>query len=251
MACTWLHLSDFHLRTGDPYDRDVVLPALVQSVRRFRGEGRAPDAVFATGDLAFSGKPQEYALVTAFFDELLDGAGLGRDRLIVVPGNHDVDREAGIGLARTLFSREQADAYFTPGRPWPHLSLKQGAFWDWYADYFRGIRQRPVSTCGPVEILEVGRVRLGLLPINSALFCQDDHDHAQLWIGRRPLGAAAEELQRCDADLRVVLIHHPLDWLADLERTNIRAKLNENADVLLRGHLHDTDVSQVISRRVR
>ena len=32
MPITWLHISDFHIRAGDPYDRDVVLRALVKSV---------------------------------------------------------------------------------------------------------------------------------------------------------------------------------------------------------------------------
>jgi hypothetical protein len=31
MHLTWLHISDFHIRGGDPYDRDVVLRALVKS----------------------------------------------------------------------------------------------------------------------------------------------------------------------------------------------------------------------------
>jgi hypothetical protein len=35
MNVTWLHVSDFHFRGGDPYDREVILRALVQSVKRF------------------------------------------------------------------------------------------------------------------------------------------------------------------------------------------------------------------------
>jgi DNA repair exonuclease SbcCD nuclease subunit len=110
MSLAWLHLSDVHVRGGDSYDRDVVLRALVGSVRRFREDGRRVDLVFMTGDVAHSGKASEYALATAFFDDLLAAAGLGRRQLFVVPGNHDVDRESGIGLARTLTSREESDA---------------------------------------------------------------------------------------------------------------------------------------------
>lgn len=105
MNVTWLHVSDFHFRGGvSPYDRQVILRALVQSVRRFRDTGRVPDVIFATGDVAYSGKAQEYALATEFFDDLLEAAGLDRRRLHLVPGNHDVDRTRGVGLARTLES---------------------------------------------------------------------------------------------------------------------------------------------------
>jgi hypothetical protein len=97
---------------GDSYDRDVVLGALVRAVRRFRERGRSPDVVFATGDVAFSGKSGEYEIATAFFDEVLDAAGLERRDLFVISGNHDVDRDLGVGLARSLASREEADRYF-------------------------------------------------------------------------------------------------------------------------------------------
>jgi hypothetical protein len=89
MNVTWLHVSDFHFRGGDPYDRDVVLRALVQSVKRFRDAGRAPDVIFSTGDVAYSGKDQEYALATQFFDDLLEAVRLDRRHLYLVPGNHD------------------------------------------------------------------------------------------------------------------------------------------------------------------
>src|SRR5262245_49447403 len=85
MTVTWLHISDFHIREGDPYDRDVVLRALVKSVQAFRDRGRVPDVIFATGDIASKGKAQEYPLATTFFDALLAAAGLERRHLFYHP----------------------------------------------------------------------------------------------------------------------------------------------------------------------
>ena len=109
MRVSWLHVSDFHIRSGDPYDRDVVLRALIKSVENYRAGGRAPDLLFATGDIGYSGKTEEYRAATVFFDDLREAAGVEKHRLFVVPGNHDVDRDLGVGLARTLASREDAD----------------------------------------------------------------------------------------------------------------------------------------------
>jgi hypothetical protein len=47
-----------------------------------------------------------------------------------------------------------------------------------------------------VEAAEVPAGKIGILPINSSLFCQDDNDHAKLWIGRRCLDSAIRELQQ-------------------------------------------------------
>jgi predicted phosphodiesterase len=243
MSIRWLHVSDFHIHAGSSYDQQVVLRALIESVARFRRQGREPDLLFATGDVAFRGKVAEYESATAFLDALLDAAGLDRSRLFVIPGNHDVDRGMGVGLARTLGSHEEADAYFSPQVPKPHLKQKLGAFIEWYGRYFDGIRQiREDSTCGPVEVVEVKGCRIGVLPLNSALFCQGDDDYGKLIIGRRSLDAAIAELRMQVTDLRVALIHHPLDWLSEVEQTHITAVLQENVDVVLRGHLHDTNV---------
>jgi 3',5'-cyclic AMP phosphodiesterase CpdA len=242
MTLTWLHVSDFHFRDSDPYDRDLVLRSLVKAVERFGRNGRRPDLVFATGDVAFSGKAGEYKLATRFFDDLINAASLQRCRLFVVPGNHDVDRPRGTGLARTLQSREEADTYFGPYTPLHHFS-KQDAFVAWYNRYFEDIRSFPrKSTCGPVETVDVRGVKIGVLPINTGLFCQDENDHEKLWVGRRCLDAAMEELQRINASITMAIFHHPLDWLHPIERSNIRRKLLQRVDFLLRGHLHETEV---------
>ena len=251
MSVTWLHISDLHLRGGDSYDRDVVLRALVASVGKFRESGRKPDLIFTTGDVAHGGKEEEYKLATTFLDALLKAAGLQRRHLLVVPGNHDVDRHLCSGLARSLESGDEADRYFDPTVPKPHLTQKQGAFLRWYNEYFEGIRSLPNdSTCAPVEAIDIRGCRIGVLCLNSAFFCQDDNDHEKLWIGRRCLGPAIEKLQVLKADLRVALVHHPLDWLSGYERSNIRASLETSVDSLLRGHLHETEAPRVgVSRR--
>ena len=249
MSVTWLHISDFHVRSGDSYDRDVVLQALVASAAEYRKLGHAvPDVVFATGDVADSGKSAEYELAERFFDDLLNVLDLDKSRLFVVPGNHDVDRDLGVGLARTLESREEADKFFNPDHPKPQLTAKLGAFLKWHNRYFEGTRTlTEKSTCGPAQLLEINGRRLGILPINSSLFCQDENDHHKLWIGRRCLDLATADLKKIGAEVNIALIHHPLDWLSPIEGSNIQAELDNSVHILLRGHLHDTKIESVAS----
>src|SRR5262249_20158931 len=131
--------------------------------------------------------------------------------------------------------------------PKPHLTQKQGAFLQWYNAYFAGIRTFPEdSTCGPVEMIDIRGTAIGILPLNSALFCQDDNDHEKLWIGRRCLDAALAKLQTLGTQINVALLHHPLEWLHSLERSNIRTALHTHVDCILRGHLHETDVESIV-----
>ena len=47
--------------------------------------GRSPDLIFATGNIAHSGKPDEYSLADKLFDDLLHAARLDKSRLFVIP----------------------------------------------------------------------------------------------------------------------------------------------------------------------
>jgi len=74
------------------------------------------DAVFFTGDLTFSGQVEQYKLATKMLDEVLDACGLAtqRDKVFIVPGNHDVDRGAITSGIKSYFKdlldpREKTD----------------------------------------------------------------------------------------------------------------------------------------------
>jgi predicted phosphodiesterase len=93
---TWLHLSDLHFCTSEvrKYNAEVVLSELLKDVKGLMAEkGLKPDLVFCTGDIAFSGQEDEYKLAGDFFDRLLEATGHPgqKERLFLVPGNHDVN----------------------------------------------------------------------------------------------------------------------------------------------------------------
>ena len=72
---SWLHISDFHFKSGDRYDQDVVTFALLNSLPGLIARSGKPNFVVASGDVAFSGRPDQYAVATLFFDKLLEILG--------------------------------------------------------------------------------------------------------------------------------------------------------------------------------
>jgi 3',5'-cyclic AMP phosphodiesterase CpdA len=89
-----LHISDLHISTMDTFGREKALGALVDRVKKDRKKGLLPEIVVVTGDIATTGRKEEYALAKTFFNDLLAALELAPDRLFVVPGNHDVNRKA-------------------------------------------------------------------------------------------------------------------------------------------------------------
>jgi 3',5'-cyclic AMP phosphodiesterase CpdA len=128
MALTWLHLSDLAAGAHVPYSHEVMLRALIDSVDDLRARGWVPDHVFVTGDITDSGTAADYDHATAYLDELLNKLELGRGALHAVPGDRDVNRHLGVGLARTLASVEESDTYFAPAFPRQHMLQKQQEF---------------------------------------------------------------------------------------------------------------------------
>src|SRR5258708_1600075 len=106
-AISWLQLSDIHLRTTDAYNQRVVLDSLLDDIRdRITKDDLAFDLIFLTGDIAFSGGPQEYDVAEAFVRRLAIACDVSLDAIYCVPGNHDVERSQIIAPARALSSRD-------------------------------------------------------------------------------------------------------------------------------------------------
>ena len=108
---SWLHLSDFHFKALERWERRKTLQALLRHVENLRDNGLRPDFVFVTGDVAFSGQRKEYDQAVLFFAKLAETLELEpRERFFFVPGNHDVDRGAiGAGDRRILKGVDSQD----------------------------------------------------------------------------------------------------------------------------------------------
>lgn len=239
---SWLHVSDLHLSTGDRYEQNKLLKALIECVGSLRSHGESIDLMFVTGDVARTGATEEYQYANEILSSLTQAAGVGRHQVFIIPGNHDVARSEGRWLQRTLASEEESSAFFA-GESSPHHYAKFDRYADWYDRFFRGCRAwRRRTTCQPPATVIVRGYKLGVLAVNTALFSQDDKDCRQLWVGRRCLDEAVEAMAGNAWNATFCLMHHPFDWLHDDERLVVKTKVLGAFNVILRGHRHETDV---------
>jgi predicted phosphodiesterase len=222
-----------------------VLSSLSRALRTRPRDWPSPQLLFVTGDLTQSGKPDQFLSVSTFLDTLLTATGLSKDRLFVLPGNHDVDRTHVAQLTRTLSTEDESVAYFAAKSRKYHFD-KFTAFSNWHNSYFGATNAWIVDrTVQQPLVITIDGTRIGILRINSSLFSAGDDDFGKLWIGRRCLHEALQETHALTADYWIALTHHPLSWLHPSERRNIKSELTAHVDCLLHGHLHDTDVESV------
>lgn len=238
MDFSFLHISDLHFASG-VYDQDVVTKAFLTDFEQYCADGRKPDIIFVTGDISDKANKKGYEAATAFFDKVISLAGITRERLFVVPGNHDVDRGEGEDLIPSLPSIDFSDNYFDPKKQLKHILFKQKTFSNWYNEYFHGFRTLPTNTTCAAHSIEINGSKCGVIEINTALFCtKSTEDYSKLCIGRRCLDNALETINSKNPDLSIALLHHPTDYLVHFEHTLITTILSDNIDLLLVGHLH-------------
>jgi predicted phosphodiesterase len=241
----WLHISDFHLKADDAYDHDTVLDALITSIPTLMRRFGKVDLVIASGDIAFSGKKGEYARAEAFFSKLLSAVGLGRERLFLVPGNHDIDRSLNSGLSRGPRTREEADLYFGLNKKIVHLEHRMSEFEKWHNEFFGKVRHIDLRKTYSIENVNINGVTVALALFNTASFSMDESDSGKLFVGRRCVQEAVSILNANPADLHLSVMHHPLSWLSAIESANIKALLSDNFHCILSGHLHENEIEDI------
>ncbi len=244
MTIRWLHLSDTHFREDELWDRRATLRALIAKVRELKEKGLAPDMVFVTGDIAWSGKPQEYEQATRFFHELNKVLELDpKDRWFLVPGNHDVDRSRITRSQRAIQAGLTDEAIveetLSDSDTMRLLSTRLEAYYTFASDFLGVARTLQTDRPWRTDVREFDGTSVAILQFNSAWIAEGgDADNANLILGEAQVREALNDTP--DTFLRIALMHHPLRNLREFDANRVESLLGAKggAAILLRGHLH-------------
>jgi len=245
----WIHISDLHFRTGDQYNRNVVLDSLLEDVNELQQTGFVPDFIFITGDLAFSGKSAEYAIASQFLKDIQRRSGVPSERIICVPGNHDVDRSRVTPFfARSLRAINDSDLVSEVIGNASELSLftdRHAHYSEFVSENFSWAEQTTSSSLAATLNIEVNNSRVAILVLNSAWMAGIDDEKGKIIIGERQVREALEQVE--SADIVIAMLHHPLSYLAEFDEPLVRRLLEQRCDFILHGHVHDLGVVNVVS----
>lgn len=236
-----LHISDLHVRADWKEDEQEIVEAMLRDAEAFAAERRFDFAVFS-GDLAFSGAAAEFALATEILLEPLENRlALPRDRIMIVPGNHDVARSAideidEAGLRSVLVNREKLNALLGKQLEVERACTRMKPFENFYEGYFSKHLPEVVQPLGRVRRMTIDGVTIGVLGLNSAWRSAGDDDKNRLLLGDRQTSMGLKALDACD--VRLVVVHHPLNWLTGFDADAVRTLLEQRGCIVLSGHEH-------------
>tara|TARA_R110001599_G_scaffold6042_3_gene30113 strand:- start:8043 stop:9314 length:1272 start_codon:yes stop_codon:yes gene_type:complete len=243
-----LHLSDIHFRNSeintsqDPhhYLRNELLRDAKNQCRMLG----APDAIIISGDIAFSAQPEEYDFATKWIEELCEACGSKMKDVVVVPGNHDVDRvDAGGTLVQMIHDTIKKSP--TPSNvirqhmqdpQTRNLLYKSLENYNEFASQFFCNLLPPDRTRVKKDLLLNDRSALRVWGLNSVFVSSSKDKKGDLF-----LDSASLQITNEDGVVNLVVAHHPLFWLRDSQTFDDH--FNGVAPLQMFGHAHTNRVS--------
>jgi predicted MPP superfamily phosphohydrolase len=243
-ALTWLHLSDLHFGHGDAeqrFDQKNVTREILRDASEVAGRLGPPDLIIVTGDIAFSADPDaEYEPAARWIEKLVEAVGGSLDRVLVVPGNHDVNRDLLKHDPNAQTVHEALRAGPKRLNEFLNKPASMNPLWDKFSAFagFTGRYGAPqVALESPFWVKAISHPLgpIKAVGLNTGLLSFDDEDaptNLALSLAQveKTLGLVA------DGELVLVLQHHPTEWLTDGDALEVR--LLRRPHVVFCGHLH-------------
>lgn len=241
-----IHLSDFHLEKEDlTYHKKNIIDALLLDLQ----ERIDNDTIIAfTGDLIDKGgynfKDKEMAFLhfeDYFITPILQKFKLSKDRFLMVPGNHDVQRNSDdkyteMGLSQTLISRDVINEFTEKNQEKGGQIAKMKAFKEFEQLFYNGILSKKLSYFDSSFIIKIQGQSIGVSCLNSSWRCFDENDKGKLIIGENHVLSSIEYIKNCD--IKIALVHHSFDWLLESDSKIVRPIIEREFDIILSGHVH-------------
>lgn len=254
-SLTWLHLSDWHQK-GPKFNRQEIRDLLVADIEN-RGAVseslKKIDFVIFSGDLAFAGKDDEYdCAASEFLNPILKAVGLSSSELMIVPGNHDLNRDHLDflpPLLKALSSAEKVKQWLESATAQQALAVPMTAYSAFCKNYLAGSAPaEPVFSF--VKGLDVDGKRIALAGLNSAWMCGQNKiapdevdDYGRLILGESEVYKTIAKSKEMNADVRIAVLHHPFSWMSQVEqRDDTERQIYRNFHFILRGHEHQTEM---------
>lgn len=243
MSLRVLHISDLHVAPAKQSDCAALVGAMLKDARAFAAE-RPFDLAIFSGDLVGAGQTDEFPIAQRILlDPLAEELNIPADRIFIAPGNHDVDRGQirlmiESGLRDQLVSREAVDRFVSEPAEVEEATSRIAEWAKFIDSNGYGTVDVVDAFCG-VRELAVGDRKIGLVVLNSAWRCSGDNDKGNLLACASSAEVGLEKVGECDA--RLVVMHHPLEWLQSFDADQLRTSLEAHGAVVFSGHMHTSD----------
>lgn len=240
MLVSVVHLSDIHIKSAHNPVADRA-KSIVDALFSF--EPNVDICILAlTGDIAYSGKAEEYVQALTFVLEIQSHITqrnkAARVELVAVPGNHDCDFSADTSMRDIILvaALQQIDEMDPCGKPVEELVKVQTNFFDFRKVICDSTPDSTLDRLCSTRNIELHGQRIQIHCYNTAFLSKLNEDQGKLLF---PLKAAQSNIKFDErVDLSISILHHPANWLESTNETKFTRFLEKTSDVVFTGHQH-------------
>jgi Calcineurin-like phosphoesterase len=245
MKAVVLQLSDLHLKSKGN--------SILDKLDKIKGAVNADGDVFRagfivlSGDIAFSGKSEEYTLALELVDQLRDslqGAGGVKEwHIIPTPGNHDCDLGADDETRKTL----SESLIRNPSRAIDSSLLTnclkvQKNYFEFCSLVTNLTFDDPKQQLCSTFRVNVGNDAILFRCYNTAWLSKKPEKQGELLV---PLNFIKDRLEPGTVILSI--LHHPYNWFPPEPARDLQRHLEDTSDIILTGHEHENEQFQKVS----
>jgi predicted MPP superfamily phosphohydrolase len=247
-----IHISDFHLESKPlSNDKNKLVNALIKDLRE-KIEDYSKVIIVISGDLVDKGGYGFPSINNAFdsFNDLFLNKlhlelNIPKERFFFVPGNHDICRDkinqyADAGVKTILTSTIKIDEFIKNERDEGKNISRIKSYKEFENNYYSNLNIKRKHTFFDSNYI-IEDLNIGISCLNSSWRCADDLDKGNLLIGKEQIDSSKEFID--DMDIKIAIMHHPFEYLLDVDKKSIKSLMSSTFDILLVGHTHSIDVA--------
>lgn len=235
MKIMFLHLSDLHIKDNGGYNAfqlDKIVDAAISV-------GNIDHIVIlVSGDLAFSGKRNEYKQVNRCINHIINvyrekSHLSGYINVYCVPGNHDICYPADPSKRMTSQMLQQIREHNSYEKHLNSQLALQTSFFE-YAYFKTSSRWRHDQQFSR-SIVRFGDYKIEINMFNSGIFSSLEEDKGLHYLSQRVLN---EFNRPSGADFVISMIHHAPEWYTETIKHQFEDDLYRRSSIVFMGHEH-------------
>lgn len=233
-----LHISDIHFQDKN-WGQFQIIKSFFEDLENYVLKKDQMELIFITGDLTQSGDPNEFDKLKEFLDKLLEITNLDKSKLLLIPGNHDINRKSMPALIRQgILNIENEELSNKVIDEMIKNSQSIGGlqnYYNFYKEYF-GHDGKLFEN----KIFTFKDVKVGISLLNSAWSSWGGVDDlGNVILGHKQLEKSSFDIESCN--FKIGLIHHPLNWFKEFDKKHNNFIVNNRYDFFFFGHEHEGD----------
>lgn len=250
MSIAIVHISDIHLSKNN----DVAILRKEEFANTVCSNVKECDHTFVitSGDIAFSGKRDEYDLAIEFYGELekkLKESHINFDFLFV-PGNHDCDFDGDLSIRDLILAGLNNDETKLTEEVLNHLAGIQSNFSNFNSSV---CTMEPIWDSNIVKIYtsKIKGQNYNFFMFNTSLFSKKREDIGVMKLPCEFSKAITDKITVTPDDINIVAMHHPFHWNDNDTYKDVKNYIEDMANYLFLGHEHVYDSSYKRTNRGR